>query len=149
VRIEFKPTSNCSAQYGHPTTADVCLEDGTTCRELYLYVSQHALSSYRVSTSNDDGLQLNDLFLTNYECRIHPQGVGFPSCSHIQYFAFFSPKGCIVQRIQSVLLTEVKVTSTHRHCLHRRELKFHELATWLFPPLFSFMIRWPVKCNIL
>jgi len=57
-------------------------------------------------------------------------------------------KGRIVQRIQSVLLTEVEVASTHRHCLHHRELKFHVLTSWLFPALFSFMIRWPAKCNI-
>jgi len=32
--MEFIPTSNCLAQYGHPTPAGVCLECGTTCREL-------------------------------------------------------------------------------------------------------------------
>jgi len=52
VRIEFMPTNNRPAHNGHPTTAGLCLQYGTTCGELYLYVSQHALSSYRVSVSH-------------------------------------------------------------------------------------------------
>jgi hypothetical protein len=96
------------------------MEYGTNYRELYLYISQHALSSYHVCVSHNDRLQLNDSFLINFECRINPQGFGFLSCSHIQHFrVFFSRKECIVQRIQNVLLTEVKLTSTHRHCLHQ------------------------------